>query len=254
MMDNVAGEARVGGDVEATPAYVVVPRRPGPLLEPGPSDRGRGETDDLLDALLGESTNERSGAFDLALAGGGAGLLATAALADLPTGVGVTGAALLALGLVLPVRDAWRALARRRARGRETAMRALGYPLDVSDPATRSLAQAYRLIVPYAAEPDLGPDAVEVAHLALVEVAGLLDGRPPQGAELEYVAVRAAALAELRTALSAAAAARGQAQDHLDAHARDAGVAAVRELDEREGAGSVARIDAVRAMLEGDCP
>ncbi len=97
-----------------------------------------------------------------------------------------------------------------------------------------------------------GLEALEAAHLAIIEVAGLLRGSPPRGpAETEYVDTRTLALLDLATVLprmttDGAAASAG---DVGGEQAREAGVAAVRELEALTGGGSVARLGVLRSLL-----
>lgn len=233
------------------PAIVVVPRRAGQLIEPR-GERGPGEVDALLDEMFGETPSDGAGTFDVVLVTSGAGLIAATALAELSGELAVVGAAMIALGLVLPVRDVVSRFAVRRRTGRVEGQVREGHPLDVTQPSTRRLVELYRGLHRDAAAEDLGPDALEAAHLALVEVAGLLQGRPPSGAEVEYVSARIDALETLQAALRASAAAREHGRAEHEAQVRDASVAAIRALEDAAGATSVDRIEALRIVLERD--
>lgn len=247
-------------DEEASPvprALVIVPWRPGPLLElPAEPSRQRDDLDEVLDALFGEPTREGPGLFDIGLIAGGTALAAAAGFAHLAAGLAVFGAVLAALGLVLPVRDLWQRAARHRARRRLDASLGQGLLLDAGDPLTGGLAGAYRHLTSLCTGAGgLGEDALEAAHLAMVEVAGVLQGRPPRGAaEQEYVTTRAHALETLARVLPDRPVAASDPAADAEAAARDAGISAVRALEERTGTSSLARIDMLRGMLAGDDP
>jgi hypothetical protein len=243
------------GDAQARRALVVVPRRPGPLLEPPDDERRHDDLDEVLDELFGEPTREGPGPFDAALVLGGGLLIATAWLGWLPRGLGVVGACAAALGLVLPARSLWRRLARRRAARRLRGTLEQGLPLDLGHHEARRLASAYERIVAAAGRPrpGLAPDALEAAHLALTEVAGLLGGRPPDGpAEEEYLRARAIAVADLVQRLETAAP-EGDAGDGRDEPLlRESAVRALEDFERRTGWSSLTRIELVRDALESD--
>jgi hypothetical protein len=245
------------GASQAGRGIVIVPRRPGPLADlPAPEPRQRDDLDELLDDLFGEPTREGPGLFDIALIAAGTALALAAGLAHLASALAVTGGALIALGLVLPVRDLWRRAARRRAGRRLDAALGQGLALDTRDPATGQLAAAYRHVTSLCEHAGgMGADAREAAHLAVVEVAGVLQGRPPQGAaEQEYALARVRALQELAHALSASPAAPVGRAEADESAARDAGLAAIVRMEERTGASSLARIDVLRRALTGSGP
>jgi hypothetical protein len=201
--DDVVASARGPGE-----GLVVVPRRPGPLVPLGSlvPDRDRDELDELIDELFGPASDERPGWFDLGLLVVGAGLVAWSVgggAGGLALAVGI---AAIVLGLVFPLRSAWRVMARRRLEHQRREVLAGGLPLRVSDAATARLARAYADLLDAAAP--LGADAltgvgpVAAAHAAVLECASLLDGSVP-GSEQErrYVAARASAMSELADAL-----------------------------------------------------
>lgn len=239
---------------DAANSVVVVPWSPGALMAVDPEKRPeRDELDELLDEVFGEPTREGPGLFDAALLLGGAGLSVASEVADLSNGLVLLGLGAFGLGMILPVRDLWQRLIRRRAAGRLQASLAQGLPLNVAHPAARALMRAYQQL----SEPDqsatvFGLEALEAAHLAMIEVAGLLQGRPPAGAaEEEYVATRTRALNDLVKAMPPALSDRGSAAvEGEDLEAREAAVAAVRELEALTGGSSVARIDVLRAVLK----
>jgi hypothetical protein len=248
------------GDARARRALVVVPRQPGPLLEPPTDERRRDDLDEVLDELFGEPTREGPGPLDVALVLGGGLLIATAWLGWLPRGLGVAGACAAALGLVLPVRSLWRRLARRRAARRLRGTLEQGLPLDLGHHEARRLAGAYERIAAAAARPRAGlaPDALEAAHLALTEVAGLLCGRPPEGpAEEEYLRARAIAVADLARRLETAASDGdgGDGDDSADEPLlRESAVRALEDFERRTGWSSLTRIELVRDALDSDSP
>jgi hypothetical protein len=95
---------------------------------------------------------------------------------------------------------ALRAVSAKRAARRRGAALGEGYPLDASAPSTAELVDAYdellqatRIGGPFPVEP-----ARDAGHLALVEVAVLLQGRAPQVPEqTSFVAYRTRAIRDL---------------------------------------------------------
>lgn len=155
------------------PSLVIVPDTPGPLLE------------DTGPAGVAEEQRGAFGAPEIALSVGGLALLIAVLGAGWPSWLSVVAIAFLALGLALP---AHAALLRRSQRARER-----GTPLTVSDGPVRRLVAAYRRL-----ERTVGPGlALDAAHLAVTEVAALLDGRAPRGDEEAYVTRRAEAVSAL---------------------------------------------------------
>jgi hypothetical protein len=209
-------------------------------VEPPGYERTPDDIDAVLDDVFGAPSREGTSAFDVVLLVAGGGLLLAGSLSQIATGWAVAGAAMVLLGLVLPVRDLWRAGQRRRAQSRLDGLLAGGLALEAGHESTTALVASYQRVVTDAYLP---ADALEAAHLAVMEVARLLQGHRPSGpAEIEYVESRVRAL----TALEAALAQAGRVDD-------DASIAAVRaaeELDAVRGPGSLARLDAVRATLQ----
>lgn len=232
-----------------TPEIVVVPRRPGTVIHL-PSEPAPREVDVLLDGLFGEPTTVRAGMFDVALVVGGAGLVAVAAAADPAGGLDFIGLAMIALGLVLPVRDLGHRIQRRHRAGRTTEVLREGLPLDVSHPSSRRLVELYGRLQQDADATALGADALEAAHLALTEVADLLRGRAPGGAEVAYVSARGDALQTLQNALDAERSGRTGAAVDEDSQVRDATVTAICALEESTGGSSLDRMQALRTVLE----
>lgn len=216
MEPGIATEQPVGatGTAPATPAslaarrLVVVPREVGPivLLKKG-ADGPKDELDVLVDDVFGPSTDERPGPFDVLLLAAGAVLLAWAALTGAATWVVVVAVAAMVLGLALPARSLVRryrgvaASRRLRSAGRR------GYLLDVTTGSTAELLRAHEVLGETAALPGsvYSGRALDAAYLALVEVATLLSGVPPDGpVQDEYVAKRTEAIAALTRQLAAA--------------------------------------------------
>lgn len=159
------------------PRTVVVPDRPGPVrpLTREASD----ELDDVLDELLPVGDGG-PGPFDALLVGGGAALTAWSVLGTGPSAAAVIGLVAVALGLVLPVREATR---RTRARWHERRLRSLvadGTLLVVADPAIVRLVELHGDLATRVGE-DRGARAFTAAHAALVDAAAILDGRPSPG-------------------------------------------------------------------------
>lgn len=231
---------------------VVVPRVAGPLVrasDPVPRGRDRDDLDELIDELFPDSEGG-PGWFDLTAVAAGLGLVAWAALAD---GLGwalVVGLGVLALGLVLPVRSAWRWAGSSRTARRRDALLARGVPLRTDDALTGRLVRAHDELVAAGSGGEwAGDPARPAAHQALLEVATLLEGRLPDSvAEREYVAVRAAAIEELAVELRRAdVPSAGELDPGLVAEARV-------ELDALSGGGSLTRLDDLTREARGDRP
>ena len=245
----------------AAEGLAVVPRQPGPLRDIA----GRGVGDDLdlaINELFGETTDEGPGLFDVALLVAGAGLVAWSIATDAQGLAFPLGVVLAILGLALPARSVVRA--GQRGTRKRTFRRASrdGYVLDVSDPLTASLAGAYgRVVVWVDGQPERAARAtLEAAHLAMVEVATLLDGRRPTApAEIRYVERRRDALRDTAAALVFAARRpttlgsalagqdRARQTDRAEALAR-----AREELAAGSGIGSIDQLEAARARLRED--
>jgi hypothetical protein len=185
---------------------VLVPHEQGSIV---PLEIGQGrEVDDLdvlVDEVFGPSTDERPGAFDVLLLLGGIALLVWALLARSALWVVILAGAAIVLWKALPARSLFR-----RYRGARTARRIRsagrrGYVLDVEDRSTADLVAAYAALVDAAALPGsvYSDRALDAAHAAVVEVATLLHGVPPDGTEQRgYVAKRTAAITDLAGLLS----------------------------------------------------
>jgi fumarate reductase subunit D len=234
---------------------------PGPLrfVEPN-GRRPPDELDEAIDELFGDTTDERPGAFDLGLIVGGIGLTAWSLLGDGGGFTAVVGVVLLMLGVALPARAVVRAVRRRRGVRRRRRAVATGYPLDASGSTNAALVDAYTALVAALARPDVGvgADALDAAHLAMVESATLLDGASPSApSEIDYVRRRTEAIRALTADLLAAdrdrqdreaTAAAGVTDARLDRAA--ALISARDELESVDRLGSLDRLQGLRAALE----
>lgn len=152
------------------PSQVIVPHQPGPLLDVPEHRAGMGVP-------------------EIALSAGGLAVLGGVLVAGWPAWLSVVAVACLALGLALPA-HAVLLRAQNRLHG--------GRLLDVSDDTVGRLVAAYQRL-----ERTAGRGAArDAAHLAVAEVAELLDGRPPGEAEKAYVARRAEAVSTLADRLT----------------------------------------------------
>jgi hypothetical protein len=242
----------------AAERLVVVPRDPGPLRDVA-DQRGGDDLDLVIDELFGETTDEGPGLFDVALLVGGVGLVVWSIATDAQGLAFPLGVLLAVLGLALPARSVVRAGQRRtQERATRRALRR-GYALDVSDPLTSALATAYILVVTRLAEqPErTARPILEAAHQAMVEVATLLDGRPPTApAEIAYVERRCRAIRETAAELALVARRRARHGSTVDAeeaairtNRADALARAREELAEGSGIGSIDQLEAVRSQL-----
>ncbi|MCO5970449.1 hypothetical protein [Actinoallomurus soli] len=170
-------------------SQVIVPHRPGPLIDPPVLADGGGPAEDQERGM---------GIPEVVLAAGGAVLFAAVIAAGLPAWLSVVAVACLALGLALPAQAAaLRAVRRRRLRRHSRALDR-GIPLDVSHSSVRRLVTAYERLRRTA-----GPGmAVDAGHLALVEAAVLLGGRAPGEEQVGYVLRRAEAVSALADRLA----------------------------------------------------
>ncbi len=238
---------------------VIVPRDPGPLVPMFAGDRPPDELDALIDEVFGPSPQARPGPFDVLLVVGGSVLFAWSLLGGSTLGLWLGVIAVL-LGLALPLR----ALGRHRSARRENRLRrqavGRGLPLDTTDHVVRSLVTAYGALL--STEPARGPshetgaEAVAIAHQAVVEVASLLEGMPPQSsAQVAYVRKRSEAIRGVTDALKGkhASSARsvGVASTSMpdDTLVRDAIVRAREELETATGVGSVDQLGDIAARF-----
>ena len=236
-------------------ALVVVPSSPGPLRSLAPTERPADDLDHLIDDLFGPTPEERPGVFDVGLIVAGIGLLAWGVIST-SGGALVLGLMAIVLGLALPGRAALRRVRDRRRRRTQRHIIGDGTLLDVSNPVTAALAAAYSQLVDAARDPEMGGDsAITAAHLALVEVATLLEGRPPDEGERAYVDRRTEAIDETREALVAAAAAsrerRSIEPSPDETAARIWAAARLRAREELESVHRVGSVDLLASVREG---
>jgi hypothetical protein len=244
---------------------VVVPTTPGPLR---PVDAGRrpdgDELDEIIDEMFGPSTDEGPGLFDLALIAIGIGLVAWSWISGGGGPWFVIGIVVLVLGIALPARSVVRvARARRMARTERRILRT-GRALDTSDPAVGTLAGSYDALVHAAGLPGVsdGQAAIEAGHAAVMEVASLLQGRPPlTDDERAYIERRTQAVRDLAALLVRTSRAwqRARLRDDVDvtvdARRRAAAVAKAREeLEATTGVGAVEEIERLRSRIAAEGP
>jgi hypothetical protein len=171
------------------PSQVIVPHRPGPLVDAPAVKDGREPA---------EGPEQVMGIPEVVLAAGGAALLAAVVATGLPAWLSLIAVAGLALGLALPAQAAVLRAARRHRLRRYAKALDRGVLLDVSHTSVRRLVTAYGRLRRTA-----GPGmALDAGHLALVEVATLLGGRPPRADQVGYVIRRAEAVSALADRLA----------------------------------------------------
>jgi hypothetical protein len=222
----------------------LVPRTPGPLraLDQRPREV-RDEIDELVYELFGDPIEESPGKFDAALLVVGGLIVAWSLFTGQSTAVLVLGFLIVLLGLALPLRAARRAVRGRRTSREHARLLSHGQVLDATHPAVRHLVESYNELTRAADLPGTSksPRALEAAHLALSEVASLLEGRAPVvDAEVGYVAKRTQAVRDLAVEL--------RRSHRLHVHALEArAVEDVRPLRLRAAAVATARdeLDAV---------
>lgn len=236
---------------------LVVPRTPGPLLDPQEmsSERPPDEIDEAITDLFGPDPTTRPGRFDVLLVVVGVGLILWARLALHSDAITALGAICLFLGSVLPLRSTWRAFKRWRQARRRAAVTSRGPALDVTDPLTRRLAGAYKALLEASTLPGapLKVEAPRAGLTAVTEVGSLLGGRPPSTfAEREYVEKRTAAIERLTKTLRRRheASLRKPTDEESDAGLeRKARVEASKEL-EKIGISSLHELDDLARVAE----
>jgi len=247
--------------VEAIRHLVVVPRTVGPLID---ADAATGRTaDDLdtaIDEMFGETTDEKPGPLDAVLLVGGVGVSAWAILISAQGPLLFIGLAMALLGIALPARSVARASRGRRRTA--TRRRAIGdgFPLDASEPTIKALCHAYDACLQAAAPAGLphAPEAVDAAHLAMLEVGSLLGGgQPVADAEREYIQKRTKAIRRMTVALERANRARVETDMDASIHRTPADreratavTEAREELEATTGLGSLARLSATTTAVE----
>ena len=243
---------------------VVVPRTPGPLRLLDDAGAARGDDlDVMIDEVFGPSTDEGPGLFDVVLVLGGLALVAWSWLSG---GAGpwfIIGVTAIVLGVALPARSLVRATRERRIVRRQRRVLRAGHALDASDATVGALVGSYDSLQHAATLPGVpvGSAAVEAGHAALLEVASLLDGRPPlSDEEREYVERRTKAIRDLTAQIVRGSRAwqRARMRDDTDvtegARERAAAVARAREeLEAGTGVGAVDELERLRTHLrDGD--
>lgn len=259
------GARRLGRDeagsfaTSAERQIVVVPRTPGSLrvLDVGRAAKGD-ELDEIIDEVFGPSTDEGPGLFDVMLVASGVALLAWSWL----SGGGpwfIIGVTAIVLGVALPARSLLRATRERRIVQRQRRVLRAGHALDASDRTVGALVGSYDSLQQAATLPGVpaASAAVEAGHAALLEVASLLDGRPPLSEEeRDYVERRTRAIRDLTAQIVRGSRAWSRARMRDDAgvtevaRERAAAVARAREeLEAGTGVGAVDELERLRARL-----
>ena len=181
---------------------LVVPARPGPLVDPDAvaEQKQLDEIDLAIDDMFGPDVEGGPGWLDGGLLAVGFGLILWSALSLHSPLVYVLGAAVLVLGTILPLRSIARMMRTHRTERLRAELTSGGLPLNLGRPETRELAAAYESLLAASELPDV-PFAIEArtaGHSALVETAVLLDGREPgTPEETAYVAKRVEAIRAL---------------------------------------------------------
>jgi len=239
---------------------VVVPHEVGPIRPlrqgaAGPKD----ELDALVDDVFGPSTDERPGVFDLLLTAAGAVIFAWALLTGAATWIVLVATVAIVLGMALPARGVVRRYRGAKASRQLRSAERRGYLLDVSSGSVVELLRAHEALVEAAALPGsvYSGRALDAAHLALVEVATLLDGAPPAGhVQDEYVAKRTDAIVALTGQLAGAHGrwrAEQVAGEAGEADRRERWVAAVTvardELQAEDRYGALAQLERLTTRL-----
>jgi hypothetical protein len=195
-----AGTAEQTGSGERH-RMVVVARRPALLREHEASpQRPRDELDDFIDDLFGTTTDEKPGRFDVGLVVIGLVLVVWASILGGPGSALWLGIAAILLGLALPVRSAVRRFGRSRTGSLRRRILDGGLLLDATHPATVTLIDAYSHLIQVSCLQGTGDPkrAVSAGHLAVVEVATYLDGKPPAtSAKVRFVTLRTNAIEAL---------------------------------------------------------
>ncbi len=184
----------------------LVPLRPGPIVRLA-GEETKDDLDLLVEDVFGPPTEERAGVLDVVLLVVAAALLLWALVGGASGWVVAVAIVLGILGLALPARAGLRAVRDRLDARRLRVAGRRGYLLDVTAGATADLVDAHDAVLAAAALPGSvhAGRAPEAAHLALLEVASLLHGLPPEGeTQAEYVARRTRALRGLARELEAA--------------------------------------------------
>src|SRR5207248_9885761 len=99
-------QPRIGAGEAASPRVLVIPRTPGPLVDPDAlaPERAADEIDEIVDDLFGPDPVAPPGWLDVTLLAGGFGLVGWSLASVHSTALTVVGAILAFLGTVLPAR------------------------------------------------------------------------------------------------------------------------------------------------------
>ena len=243
--------------VESSGHLMVVPRTTGPLVDVDAARRrSADELDATIDEVFGETTDARPGRLDVVLVVGGAALSAWAILTAAQGPQLLIGIVLVLLGLALPARSLARVTRRRRDVSRRRRVMGEGFPLDASHPLTQALIEAYDTCLRIAGRPGMphGAEAADAAHLAMVEVATLLDGGAPIApADASYVRRRTQAIESVTHQFERKMRRLSQSSHVMltpDLERATAVALAREELESSTGLGSVDRLAEVQASLE----
>ena len=176
----------------------------------------------------------------------------------------IIGITAIVLGVALPARSIVRATREQRFVRRQRRVLRTGRALDASDATVGALVGSYDSLQHAASLPGVpvSSAAVEAGHAALLEVASLLDGRPPlSNEEREYVERRTRAIRDLTAQIIRGSRAwqRARMRDDADvtegARERAAAVARAREeLETGTGVGAVDELERLRARLRDADP
>jgi len=236
-------------------SIVIVPRRPGPVFRPSEKGRPDDDLDGIIDEMFGQTTDEQPGRLDAVLVSGGLALAIWGWLSAASLIVMLVAGLLILLGAALPARSALRAYHRRRLARQRRREAAEGYPLDISDPSVAALVTAYEEVLAVAARSgsELAEPATVAAHLAVLEAAGVLEGRPPVGeADRGYVDARTTAIASVARQLSLAPRRSGHALERgrdATTAARAATVAVREDLESATDLGAMRRLEHIETRL-----
>ncbi len=157
---------------------------------------------------------------------------------------------MLLLGVALPARSAVQTIQRREDSAHRNRVETTGFALDIAHPATAALVDAYDELVTAAAQlgavpSDHSVEALDAAHLALVEAATLLDGAVPTSpTEVAYVERRTAAIRGLTAGMRLLPSSDPRRE-------RAAALASARdELESLDRLGSLDRLEGLRTRLQ----
>lgn len=234
---------------------VVVPRGAGPLIDVDSNSVNEDDLDAAIDSIFGATTDERPGRLDAALVIVGLAVSAWALLTSVQGPLLFLGILATLLGIALPARSLARSTRQRRQMGKRRKAIGDGFPLDASHPATRALVGAYSACLSVAAQPGISHanEAVNAAHLAMVEAASLLSGRRPGGTEeTDYVRKRTRAIQAVTDQLEHTHRAWVESRMDIGIHAtpgdRQWATAVIRAREELESTTGLGSLDALAGL------